>query len=250
MNLNASAYGATTLCVAVPSRHYFTTSSEFPLAGLRVAVKDMFHLRGVRTTCGNRAYADLYSNQDVTSATVQKLIDQGAIIVGKTKTAEFGGSQEVIGDWSDFSYAFNPRADGYLRCTGSSTGSASGITSYPWLDVGLGSDGKMICLLGLTDLLTSTQLVAVCVILPSTMASLGFDHPMMNLRKQIRRYLARGSLPLWRKKTSDSLCRQFHRSGHFARDMEKMIAFTRHGLNLNSSHERVRVTVSKSELRN
>ncbi|KAJ5614211.1 amidase-like protein [Penicillium herquei] len=140
MNLNASSYGATTLCVAVPSRHYFTPSAEFPLAGLRVAVKDMFHLRGVRTTCGNRAYADLYGNQDVTSATVQKLIDHGAIIVGKTKTAEFAGSQEVIGDLADFSYAFNPRADGYLRCTGSSTGSASGIASYPWLDVGLGSD--------------------------------------------------------------------------------------------------------------
>lgn len=144
MNLNASAYGATALCVAVPSRHYFTPSPESPLAGMRVAVKDMFHLKGVRTTCGNRAYADLYGNQGATSAIVQHLINQGAVIVGKTKTAEFAGSQEVIGDWADFSYAFNPRADGYLRSTGSSTGSASSITSYPWLDVGLGSDGETV----------------------------------------------------------------------------------------------------------
>jgi len=49
----------------------------------------------------------------------------GAIVVGKTKTAEFAGSQEVIGDWVDYSSVFNTRADGYLRYTGSSTGSAS-----------------------------------------------------------------------------------------------------------------------------
>lgn len=47
-----------------------------------------------------------------------QFLDQGAIVVGKTKTAEFGGSQEAIGDWSDYSYAFNPRADGYLVATG------------------------------------------------------------------------------------------------------------------------------------
>ncbi|KAJ5725647.1 amidase-like protein [Penicillium malachiteum] len=97
---------------------------------------------------------DTVDEKDITSATVQKLIDHGAIIVGKTKTAEFAGSQGVIGDWADFSYAFNPRADGYLRCTGSSMGSSSGIASYPWLDLG-----------------------AVYEILPSTMGFLGFDHP-------------------------------------------------------------------------
>lgn len=63
-------------------------------------------------------------------------------MVGKTKTVEFGGSQEVVGDWSDYSYAFNPRADGYLVATGSSTGSAAAITAYPWLDIALGTDGN------------------------------------------------------------------------------------------------------------
>ncbi|KAJ5114029.1 hypothetical protein N7456_002563 [Penicillium angulare] len=203
-NLNASAYGAATLCVAVPSRHYFTPSAEFPLAGMRVAVKDMFHLKGVRTTCGNRAYANLYRNQDVTSATVQHLIDQGAIIVGKTKMAEFAGSQEVIGDWADFSYAFNPRADGYLRSTGSSTGSASGIASYPWLDVGLGSDAG------------------------GSVRDPAVHHGIFGFRPS-HDGSGEPNTPL--------PCERFHRSGHLTRDMETMIKFTRHGLKLNSSNQ-------------
>lgn len=64
-------------------------------------------------------------------------------MVGKTKTAEFGGSQEVLGDWCDYSYAFNSRADGYLVSTGSSTGSAAAATAYEWLDFTLGTDGRV-----------------------------------------------------------------------------------------------------------
>lgn len=142
--INASAYGTSTLCVAVPSRLYFTPSKELPLAGLRLSVKDVFHLKGVTTTHGNRAYARLYGEQHVNSAAVQDAIDKGAIIVGKAKTAEFAGSQEVECDWADYACPFNPRADGYLRSSGSSTGSASGVASYPWLDGSLGSDGIML----------------------------------------------------------------------------------------------------------
>lgn len=140
-SITASAYGSSTLRVAVPSRLYFTPSEHLPLAGVRLSVKDLFHLKGVPTTHGNRAYARLYGEKQVTSAAVQDAINKGAIIVGKTKTAEFAGSQEVEGDWADYSCPFNPRADGYLRSTGSSTGSASGVASYSWLDGSLGSDG-------------------------------------------------------------------------------------------------------------
>lgn len=139
--VNASAYGTSTLCIPVPSRLYFKRTPELPLAGVRISVKDIFHLKGVVTTHGNRAYADLYGTRDVNSASVQDVIDKGAIIVGKTKTAEFAGSQEVEGDWADYSCPKNPRADGYLRSTGSSTGSASCVASYSWLDGSLGSDG-------------------------------------------------------------------------------------------------------------
>ena len=140
--LNASAYGAHSLCVAVPSRLYYKATVTKPLAGLRIGIKDIFHLKDVCTGGGNRAYRSLYPPLPYSSDSVQKLLDQGAIVVGKTKTAEFGGSQEVIGDCSDYSYAFNPRADGYFVATGSSTGSGAAIAAYPWLDITLGTDGN------------------------------------------------------------------------------------------------------------
>ena len=89
--LNASGYGTHGLCIAVPSHFHFTKTNELPLAGMRIAVKDLFHIQGLHTGCGNRAYRRLYAESTITSAVVQMAIDKGAIIVGKTKTAEFGG---------------------------------------------------------------------------------------------------------------------------------------------------------------
>jgi Asp-tRNA(Asn)/Glu-tRNA(Gln) amidotransferase A subunit family amidase len=140
--LKASAPGPSSLSVAVPSRLYFTETFAHPLEGLRVSVKDVFHLKGTYTGAGNRAYRRLYPPFTFTSAAVQRAVELGAIIVGKAKTAEFAGSQEFNWDWCDYSYAFNARADGYLVSTGSSTGSASGHAAYPWLDISIGSDGK------------------------------------------------------------------------------------------------------------
>jgi len=109
---------------------------------MRIAVKDLFHLKGIRTGCGNRAYRSLREDAEVSSPALQDLLRLGCIILGKTKTVEFGGTQEVIGDWCDYSYPFNVRADGYLAATGSSTGSASALAAYPYIDVTLGTDGK------------------------------------------------------------------------------------------------------------
>ncbi|KAK7959519.1 amidase signature enzyme [Apiospora aurea] len=139
--LNAAAYGSSSLCVAVPSRLPFKAEQKKPLSGWRVAVKDLYHLKGVPTGCGNRAFRTLHSESRPSSSShVQLLIDSGCIIVGKTKTVEFGASQEVTGDWSDYFYPFNARGDGYLAATGSSTGSASSLAQYPWLDITLGTD--------------------------------------------------------------------------------------------------------------
>ncbi|KAJ2993194.1 hypothetical protein NUW58_g1920 [Xylaria curta] len=138
--LNAAAFGASSLCVAVPSRLKNTKSKQKPLAGMRIAIKDLFHLKGVHTGCGNRAYRMLHHASKASSSAVESVLDLGGIIVGKTKTVEFGSSQEVIGDWCDYSYPFNSRGDGYIAGTGSSTGSASSLAAYPWLDITLGTD--------------------------------------------------------------------------------------------------------------
>ncbi|KAI0805688.1 amidase-like protein [Xylaria sp. FL0064] len=117
-----------------------TKSEQKPLAGMRIAIKDLFHLQGVHTGCSNRAYRMLHDASKTSSSAVQSVLDLGGVIVGKTKTVEFGSSQEAIGDWCDYFYPFNSRGDGYIAGTGSSTGSASSLAAYPWLDITLGTD--------------------------------------------------------------------------------------------------------------
>ncbi|KFY69161.1 hypothetical protein V496_00540 [Pseudogymnoascus sp. VKM F-4515 (FW-2607)] len=139
--LTASAYGAHTLTIAVPSRLRYKRTAEKPLSGMRVGVKDVLDLKGVRTGNGNRAFSKCYPPANHSADFIDVMIKQGAIFVGKTKTVEFAGEQEVVADWVDYSYPFNPRGDQYLGATGSSTGSAAAIAAYQWLDVALGTDG-------------------------------------------------------------------------------------------------------------
>ncbi|KFZ07187.1 hypothetical protein V501_06686 [Pseudogymnoascus sp. VKM F-4519 (FW-2642)] len=138
--LTASASGAHTLSLAVPSRLMYKPTAEKPLAGMRVGIKDVFDLKGIHTGNGNRAFAQCYPPANHSAEFIDVMIKQGAIIVGKTKTVEFAGEQEVVADWVDYSYPFNPRGDYYLGATGSSTGSAAAIASYQWLDIALGTD--------------------------------------------------------------------------------------------------------------
>lgn len=132
-----------TLALAIPSRLHCKETEEKPLGGLRIAVKDLFHLKGVHTGGGNRDYRSLYPAQLRSSRTVELAIQKGCVVLGKAKTVEFGGSQEVCGDWIDYSYPLNCRADGYLVATGSSTGSAAALAAYECLDVTIGTDGTL-----------------------------------------------------------------------------------------------------------
>ncbi len=45
-----------TLSVAVPSRLYYQRSPKSPLAGVRIAIKDVFDLEGLITSAGSRGY--------------------------------------------------------------------------------------------------------------------------------------------------------------------------------------------------
>jgi hypothetical protein len=86
--LSAQIPGAETLTVGVPSRLYYTKTAEKPLAGVRIGVKDIFDLKGVKTSCGNRAYYKLYPPANETCFPMQRLIDAGAVMVGKQKTSQ------------------------------------------------------------------------------------------------------------------------------------------------------------------
>lgn len=126
--------------IAVPSRLYYTATKEQPLAGLRFGVKDIFHVKGLATGGGNRAYFYHYGTQNNTAPAVQRLIDLGAVLVGKMGTVQFANGDRPTADWVDLHAPFNPRGDGYQDPSGSSTGPGVGIGAYEWLDLSMGSD--------------------------------------------------------------------------------------------------------------
>ena len=123
----------------MPSRLRFTTSSDAPLAGLRVAVKGNFNLQGLRTSLCNRAYFNTYPPCDKTAKCIQQVVDAGATLVGTTKLASFAATEEPT-QCIDYQAPWNPRADGYQSPAGSSSGSGAAIGAYDWLDIAIGSD--------------------------------------------------------------------------------------------------------------
>ena len=103
-------------------------------------MKDIYDLKGLRTSNGNRAWYHLYPPAENTAFPVQKLIDAGAIIVGKMITSQFANGETATADWVDYHAPFNPRGDGYQDASSSSAGAGAGEGAYDWLDISLGSD--------------------------------------------------------------------------------------------------------------
>ncbi|KAJ9486587.1 hypothetical protein VN97_g6734 [Penicillium thymicola] len=138
--LPASLQGYASLTIGVPSRLYYTKTADKPLAGVRLGVKDIYDIKGVKTGCGNRAYYETYPVANTTGPAIQSLIDAGAIIVGKMKTSQFANGETATDDWVDYHSPFNARGDGYQDPSSSSSGPGSGIGAYDWLDLAIGSD--------------------------------------------------------------------------------------------------------------
>ena len=132
--------GIASPAIAVPSRLYYTRTDALPLAGVRFGVKDIFDVAGLRTSDGNRAIEALYPPANKTAIAVQRLLDAGAIFVGKMKTSQFANGEVATSDWVDYHSSFDPRGDGYQDASSSSTGPGSGMASYDWLDITVGSD--------------------------------------------------------------------------------------------------------------
>jgi len=128
------------LAIAVPSRLYYTKTTEKPLGGVRTGIKDIYDIAGLRTSNGNRAWYHLYPEAETTGPAVQNLNDAGAVIVGKMKTSQFANGETATADWVDYHSPFNPRGDGYQDASSSSSGPGAGEGAYPWLDIALGSD--------------------------------------------------------------------------------------------------------------
>ncbi|KAL3418189.1 glutamyl-tRNA amidotransferase [Phlyctema vagabunda] len=138
--LSASIQGVQSVSIGVPSRLYYSVTESQPLAGVRIGIKDIFDVAGTKRGCGNRAYYDLYPERNTTAPAVQRLVDAGAIIVGKMKTSQFANGAMATADWVDYHSPFNARGEGYSDPSSSSSGPGAGVGAYSWLDIALGSD--------------------------------------------------------------------------------------------------------------
>lgn len=124
--------------IAVPSRLYHAAPSiRKPLSGVRISITDAASLKGVQTTLSSRSWSQLYGTEaSETAEFVQKLIDMGAIIVGKTKSSQLDSGRE----WVDVAAPWNPRGDGYQDSGGSGAGAGASVSGYDWMEYAIAKD--------------------------------------------------------------------------------------------------------------
>ncbi|KLO88509.1 Uncharacterized protein LW93_3878 [Fusarium fujikuroi] len=126
--------------IAVPSRLYFVRNPTTPLAGARMGIKDIFRLEGTQTTMMSRPWIELYGPNEQSADYTKKLIKLGAVIVGKTKMTSFTSPEEPTDQWVGFHCLVNPRGGGYQSPSSSSTGAATSLAGYQWLDFSIAGD--------------------------------------------------------------------------------------------------------------
>ena len=110
--------------------------NDGPLAGLRVAVKDLFDIAGMKTGAGNPTWLAVHTPATGTAEAVRLLLSSGATLVGKALTDELAYS--LTGDNIHYGTPLNAAAPDRLP-GGSSSGSASAV-SLGLADIGLGTD--------------------------------------------------------------------------------------------------------------
>jgi aspartyl-tRNA(Asn)/glutamyl-tRNA(Gln) amidotransferase subunit A len=104
------------------------------LAGMVIAVKDVLSIKDKPTTCSSKILKDFTSLYTATA--VKKLIDEDALIIGKTNCDEFamGSSNEN----SAFGNVLNPVDN--ARVPGGSSGGSAAAAAAELCDVSLGTD--------------------------------------------------------------------------------------------------------------
>eukprot|EP00878_Enallax_costatus_P017900 GHUV01018815.1.p1 GENE.GHUV01018815.1~~GHUV01018815.1.p1 ORF type:complete len:449 (+),score=59.15 GHUV01018815.1:982-2328(+) len=111
-------------------------SPEGPLAGMTLAVKDLFDIAGHKTAFGNATWQETHPTATHTAPPVQQLLAAGATVVGKTHMDELAYS--LNGENVHYGTPVNVAAPGRIP-GGSSSGSAAAVAAQQ-ADIGLGSD--------------------------------------------------------------------------------------------------------------
>lgn len=105
-----------------------------PLAGVPIALKDLFDTAGVRTTAGSTFFAERVPDRD--AAVVQKLRAAGAVLLGKLNMHEW--ALGVTNDNPHYGACHNPWA--LDRITGGSSGGSAAALAAGMCFGSLGSD--------------------------------------------------------------------------------------------------------------
>jgi aspartyl-tRNA(Asn)/glutamyl-tRNA(Gln) amidotransferase subunit A len=104
------------------------------LSGKTLLVKDLIDTAGIRTTYGSKIYADHVPER--TAPAVQRLVDAGAVVVGKANLHEFAWGVTSQNPW--YGTVKNPLQPG--RTTGGSSGGNAAALAAGLCDLGLGTD--------------------------------------------------------------------------------------------------------------
>lgn len=106
-----------------------------PLAGVPITVKDHVWLAGHRATNGSRALADFVPTRS--AACVERLVEAGAVVIGKTNNPEF--CYRGVTDNDLFGTTTNPRDRS--RTAGGSSGGAAASVAAGIVPLAVGTDG-------------------------------------------------------------------------------------------------------------
>ncbi|HEY1363011.1 MAG TPA: amidase [Xanthobacteraceae bacterium] len=109
------------------------------LYGLPIVVKDLTAVQGVRWTDGSRVHADRVAQRS--DVVVEKLEENGAIVIGKTNTPELGAGGNTVNDL--FGATRNPWD--LTRTTGGSSGGSTAAVAAgeAWLATGTDMAGSI-----------------------------------------------------------------------------------------------------------
>lgn len=105
-----------------------------PLHGLPVTIKDTLETAGMRTTAGARPYAAHVPERNAVA--VQRLVDAGAIVYGKTNTPPFAGDTQTYNEI--YGVTNNPWDP--ARTPGGSSGGSAAAVAAGFTAFELGSD--------------------------------------------------------------------------------------------------------------
>jgi len=107
-----------------------------PLAGLDFGAKDVFDVAGHKSACGSPDWLASHAPAETTAPALQRLLDAGANLAGKTHTDEL--TYSLMGENAHYGTPVNVNAPGRIP-GGSSSGSAAAVAGE-LVDFAVGTD--------------------------------------------------------------------------------------------------------------